>query len=285
MAPFERESPLKAELSSEEPCCAWDPGRALRWTAIASTAGGARLRRSTEEACVRIATYNVHRCIGNDGVCDADRVAAVIAEMGADFISLQEVSCRTPPRGIDQLARIADQAGGYHFERGTARVCEEGETFNALLSKYPASSVRSLDLSCKGCESRAAISASFEVAERRILMIATHFGLRWRERREQARSIAAEIENHPDADLTVVAGDLNDWVPRSPNLRVLRDKVAPARRNRGTFPSWLPLFSLDEIWVSATGAAIDRRVWRTPLARVASDHLPLLARISLRGDG
>ncbi len=275
---------MKAELSDGEYSSARDDGLADGWLAPPSTGGAAGVgSRPFATKAIKVATYNIHRCIGTDGVCDADRVAAVIAEMDADFVSLQEVSCRKPPHGIDQLAYVADRAGGYRFERGMALVCEAGETFNALLSRCPAASVRSLDLSWKGYESRAAISASFEMADWQLLLIATHFGLRWRERREQARSIAAEIESHPDANLMVVAGDLNDWVPMSPNLRLLRGKVLPARRGRATFPSWLPIFSLDEIWVSAGGDVIDRRAWNTPLARVASDHLPLLAHIALPG--
>lgn len=229
---------------------------------------------------VTVATYNVHRCIGTDGICDPERVAAVISEIDADFVSLQEISFRRPPHGIDQLERIAEIVGGYHAQRMANRICEDGEISNGLLSRHRPSSVRSIDLSCRGCEARGAISATFRLPELRLLMIATHFGLRWRERRRQARLLAAELEEH-DADLGIVAGDLNDWIPTSPNLRALRAKVAPPPRGRATFPSWLPMLSLDEIWVSSPRAEVERTVWRTELSRVASDHLPLRARITL----
>ena len=232
-----------------------------------------------------VATYNVHRCIGTDGVCDADRIAAVIAELDADFVSLQELSCRRPPRGIDQLAHIAAAAGGYHYTRAATTVCDDGEISNGLLSRQRPAAVRTIDLSCNGCEERAAISASFALPRMRMVIIATHFGLRWRERRRQARLLAAELDRHQDADLGILAGDLNDWIPTSPNLRALREKVIPAEKSSATFPSWLPLLSLDEIWVSSPRAEVERFAWRSDLARRASDHLPLMARITMPVSG
>ena len=39
---------------------------------------------------MRVATYNVHSCIGTDGRHDPDRIATVIAELDADIVALQE---------------------------------------------------------------------------------------------------------------------------------------------------------------------------------------------------
>ena len=46
-----------------------------------------------------------------------------------------------------------------------------------------------------------------------------------------------------------------------------------------TFPSGLPLFSLDRIYARAPLAT--RRAWTDPDARRASDHLPLIADLGL----
>ena len=48
-----------------------------------------------------------------------------------------------------------------------------------------------------------------------------------------------------------------------------------------TFPSSIPIFSLDRVWVAPKTRL--RRVWvhRTSAARVASDHLPVLAELLL----
>src|SRR2546423_1878025 len=40
---------------------------------------------------LRVATYNIHRCIGTDGRHDPGRIARVLNEIHADVIGLQEV--------------------------------------------------------------------------------------------------------------------------------------------------------------------------------------------------
>ena len=43
-----------------------------------------------------------------------------------------------------------------------------------------------------------------------------------------------------------------------------------------SFPAWLPIGSLDKAFVSAGIEVRQARLSRTSLARVASDHLPLV---------
>ena len=40
---------------------------------------------------IRVATYNIHKCRGLDRRTSAERIAAVIAELDADVVALQEV--------------------------------------------------------------------------------------------------------------------------------------------------------------------------------------------------
>ena len=40
---------------------------------------------------MRLATYNIHACIGADGRYDPDRVVRVLLELNADVVALQEV--------------------------------------------------------------------------------------------------------------------------------------------------------------------------------------------------
>ena len=37
---------------------------------------------------IDVATYNVHRCVGRDGREDAERIAAVVCELGATLVAL-----------------------------------------------------------------------------------------------------------------------------------------------------------------------------------------------------
>src|SRR5205823_1082208 len=40
---------------------------------------------------LKVATYNIHRCVGIDGRYDPARIARVLKEIGADIVGLQEV--------------------------------------------------------------------------------------------------------------------------------------------------------------------------------------------------
>jgi len=51
------------------------------------------------ERCCRVASYNIHQCVGIDRRLDIDRVAAVIRQMDADIVGLQEVNA---PFGEDR---------------------------------------------------------------------------------------------------------------------------------------------------------------------------------------
>ena len=39
----------------------------------------------------RVASYNIHRAIGRDGVYEPGRILRVLSEMNADVVALQEV--------------------------------------------------------------------------------------------------------------------------------------------------------------------------------------------------
>jgi endonuclease/exonuclease/phosphatase family metal-dependent hydrolase len=77
-------------------------------------------------------------------------------------------------------------------------------------------------------------------------------------------------------------GDFNEW-HRGPITRGLRQEFAsPMRRMRRTHPAVFPLFPLDRIYwdVELEGEAF--HVHRSRLSKVASDHLPVVARLRIR---
>jgi endonuclease/exonuclease/phosphatase family metal-dependent hydrolase len=83
----------------------------------------------------------------------------------------------------------------------------------------------------------------------------------------------------PFLDVCIVAGDFNEWLPGSRSLRGLDRHFGVTPRFR-TFPSRRPALALDRIWVHPPDALTDVAVHTTPLSRVASDHLPIRARIT-----
>ncbi|MFD2226913.1 endonuclease/exonuclease/phosphatase family protein, partial [Microvirga arabica] len=116
-----------------------------------------------------------------------------------------------------------------------------------------------------------------------VQIINTHLGLRRHERLAQVNALLGpHWLGHPSCrEPAILLGDLNA-TPRSRAYQRLAshlwDAQALARpsKPRATFPSRLPMLRIDHVFVSR-GIAVQRvEAVRTPLARVASDHLPLL---------
>jgi phospholipase D1/2 len=230
---------------------------------------------ATSKALV-VATWNIHGAVGADGRYAPARIVDVLREIGADIVALQEVASA---QAHENFLRDLEQATGYDIVAGLLRQRRGSDFGNAVLSRYPVASVRHIDLAVGAYEPRGALDVCVDVGMRVPLrVIATHLGLRPGERREQVRRIVAAVERdspHP----TLLMGDLNEWYLWGRPLRWLhahfRDAPAAAR----TFPAKRPLFALDRIWVSPTGAV--RRLERhlSALSRTASDHLPLVAEL------
>ncbi len=237
---------------------------------------------STSTRTLQLASYNIHRCVGSDGRRDPARVREVLRALDADLIALQEVELlRDDPGLLDYLC--ADSAWQPVF--GVTVQHENGDYGNAVLCRLPVDSVHQQDLSFPQREPRGAMHLRCTVGSLQLQVTATHFGLRAGERRMQAKALVDELDaasraaNAPDAG--VLMGDFNEWAPRSRTLRYLgrRFLSTPAPR---TFPTRQPLFALDRIWVTPGIESFELEAVRTPLTRIASDHLPLRARLRLR---
>ena len=228
---------------------------------------------------LRVATYNIHACVGLDWRYDPARIAAVLREIDADIVCLQEVAThgsRDPKR--DQAAYLAE-ATGRSIIVGTA-VCGRGRFVNAILTRFPPLATRAIDLAVRGYEPRGAIDVDLMVGDRILRVMATHFGLRAGERRLQANRLIEALGERAAAPGTaphavVLVGDLNEWRGRAGGVRALDKCLGPSARPR-TFPSWMPVLPLDRIYAFGPAMLRDVRVYRSPLARVASDHLPLV---------
>jgi endonuclease/exonuclease/phosphatase family metal-dependent hydrolase len=223
------------------------------------------------------ASYNIHRCIGIDGRHEPDRVAAVIRELDADVIALQEVDARYHVEdGLDQIVHLA-AASGLEAVPGPVLRSHRGTYGNGLLVRAGVVDVRHVDLSHRNRERRGALDVDLEIEDRRVRVVAAHLGLRALERRRQIGRLLNLLRDHTEAPL-VLLGDFNEWFARSPLLGRLHRRFGPMPSLR-TFPSRFPVFALDRIWVQPRASLLGVSVHRSPLARAASDHLPLTARV------
>ena len=141
--------------------------------------------------------------------------------------------------------------------------------------------MRRHDLSVPGREPRAALDVDFESGGYKVQLVATHLGLRPAERRAQVRRLIPMFHVE-DCYLVVLAGDLNEWFLWGRPLRRLH-RFFPQTPHRRTWPAWAPLLSLDRIWVHPSQALGRLAVHCSKLARIASDHLPLIAEINVDG--
>ncbi|WP_439498272.1 endonuclease/exonuclease/phosphatase family protein [Bosea sp. (in: a-proteobacteria)] len=239
-------------------------------------------------------TYNVRRCLGTDGVLSPERIARVIAECDADIVALQELDVRRlRSGGVDQARVIGDclGLGSVHFH--PALQIEDELYGDAILTRAP-SRLRKFGFLPEGgvlrrSEPRGALWVELELDGVPIQVVNTHFGLgRWERRAQAAALLSEDWLGHPDCRARCIfAGDLNSLPGGGVYRRFaahMRDAQArAARRPAPTFPSWRPLLRIDHVFVSADIGIRQAGVWRSQEARVASDHLPLVAELELDG--
>ncbi len=232
--------------------------------------------RADASGSLRIATYNIHRSIGTDGRHDPERTVQVILETGAAVVALQEVEAHS--HDPDALSRATGMTAVYGHTMRTPR-----STFgNLLLTHLAVAGADTFDLSLSGREPRGLIDARLKTPRGLDLrVLATHLGLSRRERLQQHRLVTERLARDLPTP-TVLMGDFNEWCPYAGSIATL-DRLLGHSRPCRSYPSRLPLLPLDRIWVYPPGLLGPVWAWTSPLARLASDHLPVVA--ELRRDG
>ncbi|MGH7852487.1 MAG: endonuclease/exonuclease/phosphatase family protein [Candidatus Binatia bacterium] len=231
---------------------------------------------------VSVLSYNIHECVGSDRRRDPARIAQVIKESGAQIVGLQEV--HSDASGEEQLHQMNYLAAltGLQAVPGPAVERRNGHYGNVLLTSCKVLAVHKLDLSYSGREPRGAIDADLEIGGEAMRVIVTHLGLRPAERRFQVRMLLTALSEQR-THTVIVLSDFNEWLPTGRSLRWIHTHLGKTALVR-TFPSRFPLFALDRIWVSPAAALAELCCIRTPLSRLASDHLPLKATIKTIGE-
>ncbi|HMZ02818.1 MAG TPA: endonuclease/exonuclease/phosphatase family protein, partial [Burkholderiaceae bacterium] len=242
---------------------------------------------------LRVATYNIHkgvRGLGPGKRLEIHNLGQGIKALDADLVCLQEVRLfhHRDARRFDhtwfgwpeqgQAEFLAPE--GYESAYRTNAVTRDGEHGNALLSRWPLGEVGHHDVSDHRFEQRGLLHVGVSWQGRTIHCIVAHFGLVHASRVRQAQRLGAYLraEVPPDAPL-LVAGDFNDWSERlDPAIAAhgLQRAAPPgATRSPLTFPSRMPLFALDRVYLRGL-RCVAMAVPRGPSWARMSDHLPLL---------
>ena len=136
------------------------------------------------------ASYNIHKCVGTDRRFDPDRVMAVIAEIGADVIALQEADRRFGDKaGLLDLPTLERDAGlvpvpvtndhrghGWH---GNLVLVREGAVRDIRQIRLP------------GLEPRGALVADLDLSVGPVRVVAAHLGLLRHSRLLQVETLLA----------------------------------------------------------------------------------------------
>jgi endonuclease/exonuclease/phosphatase family metal-dependent hydrolase len=232
-----------------------------------------------EDMNFTIASYNIHKGAGLDRRVDLDRIAEVLREIDADLVGVQEVF---RPQALGLAERL-----GLQVAMGPTRERDGLPYGNAVLTRLAIRGSRIFDLSRPAREPRGGIRLDLTMphggtADGVLHVFNVHFGLKIRERAEQVRMLVREHILHDElTGPRVVVGDLNEWFwfPGAVGRTLRRELHGP--RIRRTHPAPLPLFPLDRIYWDRDLDVDGFHVHRSRLARVASDHLPVVARLRL----
>ncbi len=228
-----------------------------------------------------IASYNVHKCVGVDRRFDPERTASVIAEIDADVIAVQEADKRFGERsGLLNLEALERDCGLVPVPITALSSSGHGWHGNMIMIRKGAvGAVRQLKL--PGVEPRGALVVTLDLPRGKLRLVAAHFGLLKRSREQQAMAILASVAEE-EVMPTLLVGDLNEWrVGRRSSLARLQPTFDPASGAVPSFPSRFPVLALDRALGHPHDLVTSVEVHDTPLARIASDHLPIKAHIDL----
>jgi endonuclease/exonuclease/phosphatase family metal-dependent hydrolase len=236
-------------------------------------------------ASLRIVTYNVHKCRGMDGRTSVARIGQVLAGLEADVIALQEIigAGRLKPGQESELGAALGMAS---VMAPTRR--RWGRLYgNAVLSRLPVDHAEQRTLTEGISEPRACQRVDLRTAVGLLHVYNVHLGTGVLERRRQAARLVDYAASRDARGPKIVLGDFNEW-RRGQATRLLSERmesldVARLLDRRRTYPGVFPLLHLDHVYydgpIDITGADAPR----TRLTLLASDHLPLVVDVRIRG--
>ncbi len=227
---------------------------------------------------LRVATYNICKSVGTDLRRRPERVLAVLRELDADVVAVQEVDRRFGERVTALSPEAIEQETPYFPVPFGVRPASLGWHGNVLLARRGVEVEATRRLELPALEPRGAVLADLRVSGRAFRFIGMHLGLIGLWRRRQARAVLLALEALEDRLPTVMMGDLNEWSMDGGCLRLFAKHHHVASPGP-TFHSRRPVAPLDRIITSLDLRVEAAGVHVSQKARVASDHLPVWAEI------
>jgi endonuclease/exonuclease/phosphatase family metal-dependent hydrolase len=226
------------------------------------------------------ASYNIRKAIGLDRRRDPDRIIAVLREIDADVVALQEADRRFGRRLSALPLAAIDEHTPYRPVAFSQRPGSIGWHGNALLVRRAIEVADAAIVPLPALEPRGAIRADLLCNGHRLRVVGMHLDLSGLRRRHQVRSVLSHLAACGEACPTVLMGDLNEWALHGGCFREFAGDwrvLSPGR----SFPSRRPVAQLDRIIVSEQWQVVAAHVHHSALAARGSDHLPVWARLEL----
>lgn len=253
-------------------------------------------------ATLTLASYNMHKAVGLDRRRDPMRILHVLEEVDADVVALQEADRRVGGRAsavphelweghsryrplplgvrnrraLDRMPRVGAKVDEW-LKVDTRNIGWHG---NAILVKPHVGVLDVAALDLPTLEPRGAVLAELLIGDRPIRVIGLHLDLSGLWRRRQVEAILAAVAARPQVMPTVMMGDTNEWRAAAGCFRQL-DGGYRAAPTGPTFHARRPVAALDRILVDRSLSIEAAGVHHSELARMASDHLPVWARVRL----
>ena len=235
---------------------------------------------------MRLLSWNIHKGIGGrDRRYALQRIIDCIDHEHPDLVCLQEVDRLVGRSQFDDQPRLLGQSLDLQSIFQANVSVANGTYGNLILSRWAVGSSHRISLKRGIRKARGAQLVHVETPEGVVHLVNTHLGLDEKERHWQVEFLLAHKLFQSSAAIpTLIAGDFNDWrdtlAERSLASHGFHQVTSPAAEFR-SFPSWLPVGSLDKVFIRGALKTERVRVVRTSLARVASDHLPIVVEFSL----
>lgn len=225
------------------------------------------------------ASYNIHKAVGLDRRRDPERILAVLREIDADVIALQEADRRLGARASVLPRQLIDDHTPWRAVPLQMRPDSIGWHGNALLVRRGIEVRRAEPVPLPMLEPRGAVCAQLVVEGRELCVVGMHLDLSGLRRRHQLRTIFAYVAASGASCPAVLMGDFNQWSHARGAMREVVNgwqMFAPGN----SFPSRQPIAALDRIVASDHWTCRQAGVHHSALAARASDHLPVYARLS-----
>lgn len=224
-----------------------------------------------------VASYNIHKGIGTDGRLAPARILDVLDEIDADVALLQEADTRFGVR-TSVLPEAALAARGWQAAAVGAGSQAIGWHGNAVLVRRSASLTHAAAIHLPALEPRGAVLADVTTGHHTLRLVGAHLDITGLARARQARAIVEAVARAPGNPPELLMGDFNEWRNGSGALSELARHWREVTLGP-SFPARLPLGRLDRVFAHPALKLAGAGVHASPLARTASDHLPVWVRV------